>query len=313
MARSAAKSDLGSARPPARGRSRSARRPCPATPERARRRLAPSTTSPAVEVSATISAASAPPRKSPASTRSTASTAGIERRASPADARPAPGRRPRRATSKVSPARDADLGTESSASRDVGGAAAAAVRPRGSPRPGRPSDSRRRRRWGRAAGSSRWPGFGVGLAAAAARTGRSGRRPARAGARRRAGFPAGAGPAAAAAAAAGSAPRASPPALLRRLVERPLGLRLDARAAAAEGDVRLGADPDRQQVGLGDVGGADDVRRQRQHDVGALAVHRGLAEQAAEDRDVRQARGCRSRRWPRRCGSGRRGSWSRRP
>ena len=31
-------------------------------------------------------------------------------------------------------------------------------------------------------------------------------------------------------------------------VERPLDLRLDARAAAAEGDVLLGADPDRQQV-----------------------------------------------------------------
>ena len=55
-------------------------------------------------------------------------------------------------------------------------------------------------------------------------------------------------------------------------VERPLDVGLDARAAAAEGDVGLGADPDRLQVLLGDLGVADDVRRQRQDDVGALVV-----------------------------------------
>ena len=73
-------------------------------------------------------------------------------------------------------------------------------------------------------------------------------------------------------------------------VERTARLGLDARAAAAEAEVGLGADPDRQQVGGGDVGAPDDVRREREHDVGALHLVRLAAEQPAEDRDVGEPR-----------------------
>ena len=48
--------------------------------------------------------------------------------------------------------------------------------------------------------------------------------------------------------------------LVTLLIERTLDLGFDPWAAAAEGDVGFGTDPDRQQVGFGDRGTADDPK-----------------------------------------------------
>ena len=87
---------------------------------------------------------------------------------------------------------------------------------------------------------------------------------------------------------------------------------LDARAALV-GDVGVGPDVDGHQVLFGDVGDADDVRRQRQHEVRRLRVRLDLREEPPEHRDVSEERDRLPSRSICRFGRDRRGSWFPRP
>ena len=87
---------------------------------------------------------------------------------------------------------------------------------------------------------------------------------------------------------------------------------LDRQRQFRERRERIAADAERPQVGFGQIEHANDVRRQRQDDVGLLAVFVRVAEQAADDRECRSARECRRATGARRRESGRPACWSRR-